>query len=270
MRFDDLLWYGRPGWGVLLAPLGLLWAQVARLRRAAYRFGVLPSRRFPVPVIVVGNISVGGTGKTPLTVWLAGFLQSKGFHPAIVCSGYGGQARTWPQQVRADSDPAMVGDEAVLIARHTGCPVGAGPDRVAVVEALMKHADSDVLICDDGLQHLALARDIEIVVVDGGRRHGNCLCLPAGPLREPVSRLKSADFVVVNGVPRSGELAMDLRPGELRQVTDSAKRCSPHALRGQPVHAVCGIGNPHRAARESGNRNAAARRTARACPGASR
>lgn len=138
-----------------------------------------------VPVIVVGNITAGGTGKTPLIAWLAARLREQGYRPGIIARGYGGRARHWPQQVRPDSDPRTVGDEPVLLARRTGCPMAVGPDRVAAARALLQHSDCDILISDDGLQHYALARDIEIAVVDGDRRYGNGLCLPAGPLREP-------------------------------------------------------------------------------------
>ena len=133
-------------------------------------------------------------------------LAREGLRPGIVCRGYRGRARTWPQQVRGDSDPTIVGDEAVLLARRAGCPVAAGPDRLDAARALVERAGCDVILSDDGLQHLRLTRDVEIAVVDGERRHGNGRCLPAGPLREPVSRLGSVDLVVSTGAAGPGEL----------------------------------------------------------------
>ncbi len=198
------------------------------------------------PVIVVGNIAVGGTGKTPLTIWLTTYLKRSGYSPGVICSGFGGTARIWPQQVRADSDAVAVGDEAIMIARHTGCPVAAGRDRVAAAKALLLHRECDVLVSDDGLQHYRLARDVEIAVIDGMRRHGTGWCFPAGPLREPRGRLGTVDFVVTNGVPRAGEIGMSLQIGELRGVRDDNVRISPRDLKGQEVHGVAGIGNPGR------------------------
>ena len=217
------------------------------LRRALYRARLLPRHRIPVPVLVVGNIAVGGTGKTPLVLWLAGFLASRGWRPGVVCRGYGGQASRWPQQVRADSDPAMVGDEAVLLASRSGCPVVAcGPRRVQAARALAELAECDLVISDDGLQHLALDRDLEIAVVDGERRHGNGRCLPAGPLREPAGRLRSVDLVVSNGPAARGEFAMSLVPGPAVSLEDPALRRSLADFRGTRVHAVAGIGHPAR------------------------
>ena len=197
-------------------------------------------------MIVVGNIVVGGTGKTPLTAWLARFLRTQGLAPAIVCRGYGGTATEWPQQVRPDSDPLVVGDESVLLARGGGCPVVAGPDRVAAVEALLSHTDCNVVISDDGLQHFGLARDIEIAVIDGVRRHGNGRCLPAGPLREPLSRLASVDIIVTNDGAKRGEFELRLVPQGLRNLADQDQAISLDSLRGSQVHAVCGIGHPAR------------------------
>ncbi len=231
---------------LLLAPLSLLFGLVAGTRRLAYRLGLRRVRRFPVPVIVVGNISVGGTGKTPLVIWLAEYLRQRGWNPGIVSRGYGGRAQHWPQQVRADSDTNSVGDEAVLLAAATGCPVCVGPDRPAAVEALLAHAGVDLVLSDDGMQHYALGRDLEIAVIDGVRRLGNRLLLPAGPLREPASRLGRVDMVVVNGgTPAAGEYAMKLAQPTLASLRDDR----PGDLRdfvGRRVHAVAGVGNPQR------------------------
>jgi len=187
---------------------------------------------------------VGGTGKTPLTIWLHKFLKAQRFHPGIVSRGYRGQARHWPQQARADSDPVMVGDEAVVLARHTGGPIAVGPDRHAAAEALIRHHHCDVIISDDGLQHYRLQRDVEIAVIDGIRRHGNGFCLPAGPLREPVSRLKSVDMVVTNGIAGRGEFAMKYIVQPLRPLRDDLRGAVPVAAQGQEIHAVAGTGHP--------------------------
>ena len=240
------MWYGPFRWGRVFAPLGWLYGVGARLRRASFRLGLRHTEHLAVPVIVVGNIAVGGTGKTPLTIWLANFLKAQGYRPAIICSGYRGGANSWPQQVRPDSDPSMVGDEPVLLARRTHCPVAAGPNRVAAACALAQFETCDVIISDDGLQHYALSREIEIAVVDGTRRHGTGWCMPAGPLREPRGRLRSVDFVVINGVARDGERAMEVRVGALTRVADDSDQLAANALRDAPVHAVAGVGNPDR------------------------
>ena len=247
MRESPAFWWDeRHPLGALLAPLGWLYALFMRLRHAAYRAGVLRSRRIGRPVVVVGNLCAGGSGKTPLVVAIAGLLARYGLRAGIVCRGYGGGANRWPQLVRPDSDPALVGDEAVLLARRTGCPVVAGPNRVAAVRDLFRRARCDVVLSDDGLQHLRLARDVEIVVVDGVRRHGNRRCLPAGPLREPPDRLASVDLVVVNGGAREGELGMHLAAGDAVSLADGETTRPLDSFRGAPVHAVGGIGHPER------------------------
>lgn len=242
----EALWYGKHPLALCLAPVGWLFAAAALTRKLFYRLRIFPSTRATVPVIVVGNITVGGTGKTPLTIWAAKELKRHGYCPGVVCRGYKGRANQWPQQVRSDSDPAMVGDEPVLLAQRTGCPVAAGPDRVAAVAALVAHSGCDVVISDDGLQHLGLCRDIEIAVLDGERRLGNGRCLPAGPLREPAGRLKRVDFVVTNGRAETGEVGMRTCLGDAASLRDPALRRPLQAFRGRPVHAVCGIGNPTR------------------------
>lgn len=244
--FIDRLWYGKEPLSIVLAPLGWLYYLVMSLRRIAYQAGVFPVRRVEVPVIVVGNLTTGGNGKTPLVIWLAAWLKQKGFSPGIVSRGYGGAAAHWPQQVRSDSDPVMCGDEPVLLAQRTGCPVAAAPDRYAAATGLLETARCDIIISDDGLQHLALARDIEIVVIDARRRFGNGRCLPAGPLREPVSRLESVDLVVCNGNPQRGEFEMRLVADGLVSLSDSSRRIDSNELGNKTVHAVAGIGNPGR------------------------
>ncbi|MGH8595100.1 MAG: tetraacyldisaccharide 4'-kinase, partial [Gammaproteobacteria bacterium] len=232
--------------GLALAPLGAVYRYASHVRRQAYRNGVLPRYRAPVPVIVVGNLTVGGTGKTPLVIWLAGYLKALGFKPGVAAHGYGGRATTWPQQVRSDSDPRAVGDESIVIARRAKCPVAAGPDRPASVAALVEYAACDVIISDDGLQHYALERDVEIAVVDGIRRFGNGRCLPAGPLREPVHRLREVDMVVTYGVAGRGEFAMKYVTTHAVRLARRDRSSTLESFASEPVHAVAGIGHPER------------------------
>ena len=242
----EAIWYDRHPAGLLLLPLGWVFRLAAGLRRLSYRLQLRRVVSLGVPVVVVGNISVGGTGKTPLVIWLSRYL-ARSFRPGVVCSGYGGRSRRWPQKARGDSDPGTVGDEAVLLAKRCGCPVAAGPDRAASARALIEHEGCNLILSDDGLQHLALARDIEIAVVDGVRRHGNGRCLPAGPLREPPSRLKRVDIVVTNGEAGRGEFTMRVRPWKAMRVNDDdAPPRDLHTFTRTPVHAVCAIGNPNR------------------------
>lgn len=242
----DRIWYGRSAWIWPLLPIGWLYCAVVGARRLAYRTGIRRTHRLDVPVIVVGNLTVGGTGKTPLVTWLVDCLRRHGYRPGLVARGYGGRAQHWPQQVRPDSDPAAVGDEPVLLAQATGCPMAVAPDRVAAARALLAHSDCDVIVSDDGLQHHALGRDVEIVVIDGVRRFGNGRCLPAGPLREPARCLATADLVVSNGGPaRENEFAMHVQATEARNLVTGERRPLA-AFRGMTLHAVAGIGRPER------------------------
>lgn len=245
VRAPERWWYTNHPMGVVLAPLGWLWCAAATLRRGAYRRGVRHPEPVGAPVVVVGNVTVGGTGKTPLVAWLAARLAEAGLRVGIVARGYRGRARTWPQQVRPDSDPRMVGDEAVLLARACRCPMAVGPDRVAAARALVAHHGCEVILSDDGLQHYRLARVMEIAVLDGVRRLGNRRCLPAGPLREPAGRLRTVDLVVANGLPGPGELGMRLRVRTLRPLAGGAAE-PIEGWRGRRVHAVAGIGHPRR------------------------
>ena len=242
----EYYWYNKGGITLVLLPFSWLFCAVAIVRRFMYRIRMFKVHQLPVPVIIVGNISVGGTGKTPLVTWLVELLRVQGYTPGIVSRGYGGKASYWPQQVRADSDPRMAGDEAVLLARRTGCPMAVGPNRVDAANALLSYTDCDVIVSDDGLQHYALGRDIEIVVIDGVRRFGNQHCLPAGPLREPLRRLETVDLVVTNGVAGAREYHMELVPTRLENLASSDKNLSLDHFDGKTVHAIAGIGHPER------------------------
>ena len=243
-RVVDRIWYGKNFCQYLLVPFACFYGGVVRVRKMAYELGVLNVFRARVPVLVVGNVSVGGTGKTPLTIWLASKLTDFGFKPGIVCGGYRGHAKSWPQQVRADSDNYVVGDEAIILAANTSVPVVAGPDRVKSIRALLEKHDIDLVLCDDGMQHYALARDIEIAVINGVRRLGNGKLLPAGPLRESRKRLREVDMIVCNGIPARGEFAMKYKAEELRKVGTEDQGVLVKNFDEKHVHAVAGIGNP--------------------------
>lgn len=244
-------WYRWTPWHVLLLPLALLFGALAGLRRSLYRLGVLRVTKLPVPVIIVGNIGVGGTGKTPLVIAMSRLLREQGFKPGIISRGYRGKSRL-PRPVTRDSEPADVGDEPALLASKAGCPVWVGPDRVAVGQALQAtHPEVNVLISDDGLQHYHLARDIEVVVVDAARWFGNGQLLPAGPLREPAWRLQTVDAVVINGwLPgaplKRHEFTMQLAGDLLYNLRNPELKARPEVFAGQTVHAVAGIGHPER------------------------
>jgi tetraacyldisaccharide 4'-kinase len=240
-------WYRITPLHLLLLPLSLLFLLLAAARRLFYRRGIYSSIRLPVPVIIVGNITVGGSGKTPLTLWLAQQLIARGRHPGIISRGFGGSNAT-AQEVLPDSSPDSMGDEPVLMAQRKLCPVWVGRDRPAAARALLQaHPQCDVIISDDGLQHYRLQRDVEIAVVDGVRRFGNGLLLPAGPLRELPSRLREVDAIVSNGGQAgSGEFAMQLNGMQFYKLRDPATTATAADFQGQHVHAIAGIGHPER------------------------
>jgi len=248
--FSDRHWYRLSWLSVTLLPLAVLFRILAGLRRLTFRIGMLRAERLPVPVIVVGNITAGGTGKTPLTLWLCGFLQEQGFKPGIVSRGYGGHARL--RAVTADSDPFAAGDEPVLLARRSNCPVWIGRDRVAAARALLAaNPGCDVIVCDDGLQHYRLQRYFEIAVLDGRRGLGNGLPLPAGPLREGAARLRAVDAVVINGPGDPGlrietRFDMSLEGSQFHNLFNPGHSAGAPEFQGRRVHAVAGIGNPMR------------------------
>ncbi|KAA3649443.1 MAG: tetraacyldisaccharide 4'-kinase [Proteobacteria bacterium] len=245
----------RKGWrAVALLPLSGLFLLLSSLRRLAYRVGLLASQSAPVPVVVVGNVAVGGSGKTPVVIWLAEQLTLHGMRPGIISRGYGGQGEG-VRCLSPDASALEAGDEPVLMARRTGCPVAVGRDRPAAARALCAaHPAVDVIISDDGLQHYALGRAAEIVVVDE-RVLGNGWCLPAGPQREPVARIGAADLALLHG-PCSAALAarlgdvpqapMRLAGDRLVSLGDPAASVPATDFAGRTVHAVAGIGRPQR------------------------
>ncbi|WNH50047.1 MULTISPECIES: tetraacyldisaccharide 4'-kinase [Stenotrophomonas] len=236
----------------VLAPV---YGGVVALRRALYRRGWFKRHALPVPVIVVGNVTAGGTGKTPLTIALVDRLREAGWKPGVASRGYGREDAKSARWVDADTETALGGDEPVLIAWKTGVPVRVDADRVAAGKALIE-AGCDIIVCDDGLQHYRLARDVEIEVVDAQRRYGNGRLIPAGPLREPASRARDCDFRVVNLGQASadpaalascgfGEWAMQLHIDRAQPLSGGRARALSH-FRGQRVHAVAGIAHPQR------------------------
>ena len=239
------VWYGRHPLSTLLLPLSWFYRLAVACRKFIYSAGILPVHKVGAPVIVVGNLTAGGTGKTPFIIWLARYLQSRGYKPGIISRGYAGAPGKRVRRVRPDSDPDLVGDEPVLLAQRTGCPVAVSSSRVKAAEEILQQTDCDILLCDDGLQHTPLERDIEIVVVDGDRRFGNRLCLPAGPLREPVARLKTVDLVVANAKAAGDEFLMEYASLPARSL-DGRQERELAGFRGQTVHAVAAIGNPER------------------------
>jgi len=247
MMFDlSRHWYRNDFVAFSMWPLSWLYCGLARWRRRRLeRLGILLSRN--LPVIVVGNITVGGTGKTPMVIWLARQLVEAGYKPGIISRGYKGERREGPMKVTTDSNVHQVGDEAVLLARQTTLPVYVDADRVAAANRLLANHDIDVLISDDGLQHYRLPRDMEIAMIDGERRFGNGLCLPAGPLREKPTRLEEVDLRITTGpAAHETEISMTLRPGRLVNLRSPGRTKALDVFCGQRVHAVAGIGNPER------------------------
>lgn len=221
-----------------LIALSFLYRSIVALRRACYKWGIKKINRLNVPVIIVGNITVGGAGKSPLVLYLSEYLVAQGWRPGIISRGYRGVYNHLPQMVSSDSDPFLVGDEPVMMAKKTTCPIVVCRDRVAAVKALLAQTDCNIIIGDDGLQHYALYRDIEIAVMGAERRSGNGYCLPVGPLREPIARLNEVDFVCVQGV--------DMRciPGNIYQIVNHQAILDSEDFTHYPIHAVAGIGHP--------------------------
>lgn len=235
---------------LLLWPFSQLFSLSVAIRRYLYRIKLFRKYYFPIPVIVVGNLTVGGTGKTPFVIWLAQFLKSQGYQPGIVSRGVGGKRHLFPHQVQITDSPQVVGDEALLLLKQTNCPLVIAVNRAKAAHFLLQHTTCNVIISDDGLQHYRLDRQIEIVMVDGERKWGNGYLLPAGPLRESLSRLADVDIIMTNGNEKiqnqNKHYLMSLEPGEIFSVKEPQQtiRLSEFSLK--KVHAVAGIGNPER------------------------
>lgn len=240
----ERIWSGKSWFYILLLPFSWLYGAITLLRRFAYQKGWLASWKAPVPIVIVGNLTAGGNGKTPVVIWLVEQLIQRGFKPGVVSRGYGGKSDHYPLLLTSDTTPAMAGDEPVLIHHRTTAPVAVAPNRRDAVKALLTQYDLDVIITDDGLQHYALQRDYEIVVIDGQRRFGNGWWLPAGPMRERAGRLNSVDAIIVNGgvsqgneisMVLEGDIAVNLKTGEKRPIQQIKKAV-----------AIAGIGHPPR------------------------
>ncbi|WP_225759154.1 tetraacyldisaccharide 4'-kinase [Leclercia sp. Marseille-Q4284] len=238
------IWSGESPLWLLLLPLSWLYGLVSGLIRLSYKVGLKRAWRAPVPVVVVGNLTAGGNGKTPVVIWLVEQLTQRGIRVGVVSRGYGGKAERYPLLLTAQTTTAEAGDEPVLIFQRTGAPVAVSPVRSEAVQALLAHADVQMVITDDGLQHYALARDKEIVVIDGVRRFGNGWWLPAGPMRERASRLRSVDAVIVNGgTAQTGEIPMQLRPSQAVNLLTGERRDVAEL---PDLVAMAGIGHPPR------------------------
>ncbi len=241
-------WYqGHPALR-LLAPLEWLYRRVVETKRRRFLEGARDAYRAPVPVIVVGNITVGGTGKTPLILWLIEHCRARGLRVGVVSRGYGASPPSLPWRVRAEHSAQQSGDEPLLIVQRTGVPLMIDPDRARAVRRLLESEPLDLILSDDGLQHYRLARDLELVLIDAARGLGNGRCLPAGPLREPAARLDTVDAVLLNGASTDsgGGYAFVLQPSALVELCSDARWPLDRFPAGQPLHAVAGIGNPQR------------------------
>ena len=247
---DRLLraWYAGHPLLILLRPLECLYRRVVARKRARFVAGEGDIYRPPVPLVVVGNITVGGTGKTPLILWLIEHCQRKGLRVGVVSRGYGATPPQLPWRVSAEQSATQAGDEPLLIVQRTGVPLMIDPDRSRAVKALLASEPLDLILSDDGLQHYRLARDLELVLIDNARGLGNGRCLPAGPLREPVERLQSVDAVLYNGAARDpqGGFAFELQPTALINLVTGERQALDFFAAGQALHAVAGIGNPQR------------------------
>lgn len=247
MQWLEQHWYRITPLHFILLPVSFIFRLLAATRRVLYRSGILTSFKLPTPVVIVGNITVGGSGKTPLTLWLTQQLIDHGWHPGIISRGHGGTTLS-PQAVHPSSSPDEAGDEAVLMAQRKLCPVWIGRDRVGVARALLQaHPECDIVLSDDGMQHYRLQRDFEIAVIDGTRRFGNGFLLPAGPLREPQSRLTRVDAIVVNGGKTTpGQYTMQLHGEIFYNLLNPNTIARAADFNGQRLHAIAGIGHPQR------------------------
>jgi tetraacyldisaccharide 4'-kinase len=244
MNSLDKFWYTKHPISYALLPLSYLYRAAFLVHKYSYKLGLKKKFCSPIPVVVIGNLTVGGTGKTPFTIALAELLLKQGYHPGIISRGYKGTAKVYPQQVMAMSDPHLVGDEPVLLARKTACPVVVGPKRAAAIKLLLEQNHCDLILLDDGLQHHAVKKDIEIVIIHGQRKFGNGFCLPAGPLRESKTKLSKVDFCVYKENAMIEPYSFSTEPGKIYNLLDPVVSVSPDFFRDQKIHAVAGIGHP--------------------------
>ena len=258
-RFFNRLWYQGHSLAWVFWPLSALFSWLAERRRNQYLLGKKPAYHPEIPVIVVGNISIGGTGKTPVSIWLIEALQQRGFRPGLVSRGYGGKAPYYPYSVSESDSASVTGDEPLMIRLRTGVPVVVDPDRAGAVRHLIENEQVDVVVSDDGLQHYRLSRTVELVVVDGVRGFGSNKLLPMGPLRESIDRLRSVDAILVNGDPghvslgqlsslHSKTFSFSLQPGAWVPLNSDSEAPLEQLGSGNAstVHGVAGIGNPQR------------------------
>lgn len=229
----------------LLLPFSWLFCLIITVRKWLYRANILKQIHLSIPVIVVGNITAGGTGKTPFVIWLVDWLQKHGYKPGIVSRGVSGVKHATPYQVQSNDAANKVGDEALLLAKNANCPIVICTQRAAAARYLQEILMCDIIISDDGLQHYQLARDVEIVIIDGARQFGNRQLIPAGPLRESIKRLKTVDLMVINGEDAS-EISMQLQPVEIISIKNPEKKYLFNEFPEKEIDAVAGIGNPER------------------------
>jgi tetraacyldisaccharide 4'-kinase len=248
MQYLNIHWRQFTWLSFLLLPVSMIYYFISSLRRVLYKLGIFKKVKVNAPVIIVGNISVGGTGKTPLVIWLVKLLQKNNFRPGVVSRGYGRKKGGGAFVVKAGNTALETGDEPALIYKNCQCPVVVDADRPRGAQMLVTDYDCNIIISDDGLQHYKLARELEIAVIDGVRGHGNRLCLPAGPLREPASRLNKVDAVVVNNPSvvfgHKHEYKMTLVANDFINVFDRSQARDKSYFNDKTVNAVAGIGNP--------------------------
>lgn len=247
MKRLDAYWYNQNPVAWLLLPIAALYCLLVFIRRNLYRCGILKSYKVSVPVVIVGNITVGGTGKTPLLIALCELLRSEGYKPGVISRGYGGDFEG-ERLVKEGDSAEMIGDEPCLVHARTNCPLVVGRNRVAAADLLLANSDCNIILSDDGLQHYRLQRDVEIAIVDSTRQFGNGYCLPSGPLREPVSRLNSVDIVI----DHFSESEVNIREDNFSLKFSDAinlktnESISLDYFKSSPIHAIAGIGHPKR------------------------
>lgn len=237
------IWYGSEEPSLILRALSKVFSKSVALRRKLYQLGLLRTHKLSVPVIVIGNITAGGSGKTPMVIWLVNYLKEKGFKPGIISRGYGGKRKVEPMFVTAHANAQASGDEPLLMAQHTGVPVMVGKSRVTAAQALIKQYKVNIIIADDGMQHYAMHRDAEIVMLDATWKTGNQQFIPAGPLREPLSRLKQVDLTIYKGIIE-GKHHFRYQIDCIYRLNKASETQNIESFRGKKIHAIAAIANP--------------------------